>query len=514
MRKINASIAVKLMAVALVAVLGVLVLAFVRIADIRPTEMEAREVKMRQLVEAAHSVLGSYQKLEADGTLTRIQAQDAAKATIKNMRYDKVEYFWINDMHPRMVMHPTSPALDGEDLSMNEDPNGKLLFVEMVKVVRADGAGSVSYLWPKPDHKDPVPKLSYVAGFAPWEWIIGSGIYIDDVDAIVATKRNQVLLQTGVVLVLLLAGLAAVSLSISRPVRRMTGTLDRLAAGDLDVPVPPAGRDELGRMAASVRTLQRNLRTKQELEQQAAGLQEQAAADQRRATADLAQRVESVVRTVLDRITEAVTSMQETAADLTTTTGDLSTAVDRISGQAAESTGTAAQAAQEANQVSDTVTGLTSAAETIGGVIEVIRSVAAQTNLLALNATIEAARAGDMGKGFAVVANEVKELAQQSAAATDQIASEVEAIQATSNDAASVMARMAETVRSLGSATDDVAVAIAGGDGARSSVRETAFRTGQVAVRIQQASDQLAREADRVSTEFAALIEQMTEGHR
>jgi methyl-accepting chemotaxis protein len=514
MRKGRVSIAVKLTAVAVVAVLGVLVLAFARIADIRPAEMEARQTKTRNLVEVAHSVLAGYQQLEVNGTMTRDEAQAAAKAAIKNMRYDKVEYFWINDMTPAMVMHPTKPELDGTDLSSNADPNGKLLFVEFVKTVRADGAGFVSYLWPKPNHQDPVPKLSYVSGFQPWGWVIGSGIYIDDVDVIVAQKRNEVLLQTGIVLALLLAGLFAVSLSISRPVRRLTGTLDRLADGDTDVDLPPAGRDEVGRMAAAVHTLQQNLKAKQALERQNADLQEQAAADQRRAAADLAGRVETVVRTVLDRITEAVSTMQQAATELTSTTGDLSTAVDEISGQAAESTGTAAQAAAEANQVSDTVTGLTTAAETIGGVIEVIRSVAAQTNLLALNATIEAARAGEMGKGFAVVANEVKELAQQSAAATDQIAAEVEAIQATSHDAATVMARMAQTVRSLGAATDHVAVAIAGGDGAQSSVRETAYRTGSVAARIQHASDQLTTEADRISTEFAALIGQMVDTRR
>jgi methyl-accepting chemotaxis protein len=514
MRNGRVPIAVKLTAVALVAVLGVLVLAFVRISDIRPAEMEARQTKTRHLVEVAQSVLAGYAQLEADGAMTKDEAQKAAKAAVKAMRYDKVEYFWINDLGPTMIMHPTKPELDGTDLSENADPNGKLLFVEMVKTVKASGAGYVSYLWPKPNYKDPVPKLSYVSGFQPWGWMIGSGIYIDDVDVIVADKRNEVLVQTGVVLALLLAGLFAVSRSISRPVRRLTGTLDRLAAGDTDVDLPPVGRDELGRMAASMGTLQQNLRAKQDLERQNASLQERAAADQRAAATELGARVEGVVRTVLDRITEAVTSMQAAAADLTTTTGDLSTAVDEISGQAAESTGTAARAAEDANQVSDTVTGLTTAAETIGGVIEVIRSVAAQTNLLALNATIEAARAGEMGKGFAVVANEVKELAQQSAAATDQIAAEVEAIQATSHDAATVMARMAQTVRSLGAATDHVATAIAGGDGNRNSVRETAHRTGGVAVRIQQASDQLTREADRISTEFAALIEQMVDARR
>jgi len=506
----NAPILVKLTAVAVVAVLGVIVMAATRLSAIRPAEMEARQIKTRHLVESAQSVVAGFHEQETAGKLSRDEAQAAALAVVKKMRYEKNEYFWVNDMHPKMIMHPFKPELDGTDLTNNVDPNGKHLFVAFVDTVRAKGAGFVSYLWPKPGLKDPVPKISYVSGFAPWGWVIGSGIYIDDVDTIVTDKRNEVVLQTLAVLMLLLVGVVGVGLSITRPVRRLTLALGRLATGDTDIDLPPASGDEIGRMSSAVEVLRGNTAAKQALELEKVTLQEQAQADKRRAALELATQLDAAVSGVLDRITDAVGSMQQVATDLSATTGNLTGSVREISGRASESTEAAARAAQEADEVSGTVTGLTSAADTIGGVIAVIRKVAAQTNLLALNATIEAARAGELGKGFAVVANEVKELAQQSAHATDRIAAEVEAIQATSQEAANVMARMADTVRSLGSATQDVASAIAGTSGDDRSVQSAAEETGVVAQRIQHASSQLTAEADRLRTDFAALLARIT----
>ena len=117
----------------------------------------------------------------------RAISETAAKADaarlIANLRYQKDDYFWINDLHARMVMHPIRPDLNGKDLTAFKDPNGKALFVAFVDVVKAKGAGYVDYLWPKPGAADPVPKVSYVQGFAPWGWLIGSGIYVDDVEA-------------------------------------------------------------------------------------------------------------------------------------------------------------------------------------------------------------------------------------------------------------------------------------------------------------------------------------------
>nr|WP_260408548.1 methyl-accepting chemotaxis protein [Planomonospora venezuelensis] len=484
-----------------------------RFSDIGPTELAARKTKIQNLVETAHSIIAGYHDQAEKGALTDEQARAAALAAVRAMRYGDGDYFWINDMGPTMVMHPIKPELDGKDLSANADPDGKLLFVEFVKVVRADGAGFVEYQWPKPDQEEPVAKLSYVAGFEPWGWVVGTGVYIDDMQATVLEKERDTVVQTGGVVAAVVLVLVLVGLGISRPVRALTAAARKLADGDSEVALPPASRDEIGRMSAALGVLRDGLAGKRALEREHEELRARAEEDRRRSAEALAERLDGTVSTVVARLDEAVLAMRAGAGELGATTGGLAETVREISHLADQSTATAAQAATETVSAGGTVNGLMTAAETIGGVVEVIRRVAAQTNLLALNATIEAARAGDIGKGFAVVANEVKELAQQSSQATDEIAREVEAIQSTSQGAAEVIDRMAGAVRSLGTSTEEVAAAIAGGGDASSvSVRHSAEATGRVATRIERLSEDLAAEAGRLRTEFSQLLAEMRQG--
>ncbi len=149
------------------------------------------------------------------------------------MRYGGDGYFWINDMTPRMVAHPMKPKLEGTDLRATADPNGKHLFVAFVDVVKAHGAGFVDYVWDKPGAGKPVPKLSYVAGFAPWQWVVGTGIYIDDVDAAVHAETITVAWQTALILLVISLLAFAVSRSISRPVGEMADRMRTLAAGEV-----------------------------------------------------------------------------------------------------------------------------------------------------------------------------------------------------------------------------------------------------------------------------------------
>ncbi|MBI5331610.1 MAG: EAL domain-containing protein [Betaproteobacteria bacterium] len=166
--------AVALVAMVLIAVLSLIAQSYALHHD--------RAEKTRHLVEIAYGVVAHFHGLEQAGTLTRAQAQHAASDAVRHMRYGEQEYFWINDLHPRMVMHPTQPQLDGQDLTGFSDARGKRLFIEMRDVVGREGAGFVRYWWPKPGQTSAEPKESYVKGFAPWGWIIGSGEYLDDIE--------------------------------------------------------------------------------------------------------------------------------------------------------------------------------------------------------------------------------------------------------------------------------------------------------------------------------------------
>ncbi|MBT8226765.1 MAG: hypothetical protein HKP61_10475 [Dactylosporangium sp.] len=521
----NIPIAGKLAAIVVVAAIGMGVVAIARVAEIRPGEMAARKTKIRNLVEAVHGVASEYERQVKAGTMSDEQARTAALEMIQEIRYDGSQYFWINDipagtaLEPiMMIMHPTVADLNGTDISDMKDTDGIYIFRRFVETVRSDGSGFVSYRWPKPGSDTPVPKLSYVTEFAPWGWVIGTGIYIDDVDRIVVGKRNAVMWQTGIFLAVLIGLLIPVVMLITRPIRRLTRTLLELAelqgTGKSTDARQPSGSidartDEVGKMLSAAKVLRTTLRAKADLEREHDQLRTRSEAEKRQAAQLLANEVRDAVASVTTRLANSVAAMLAVAADLSATTNHLSGSVRQISERVGDATSAAEAAANEAAGVTVTVAGLTSAADTIGGVIELIRGVAGQTNLLALNATIEAARAGAAGKGFGVVADEVKQLAAQSASATDDIAREVAEIQTTSQGAAGTIDRMGDIVRRLGQTTRDVAMAVDGDGGSGSggmSVHQAAAATGEVSQRIKVASEDLAAEADRLRAQFDDLI--------
>jgi len=144
---------------------------------------QQKQIELKHLAELALGIVKEEHAASQKGDIAVADAQKRAMTRVAALRYGNNDYFWINDMQPRMVMHPMKPELNGGDLSANKDPNGKALFIDFVNVVRKDGAGFVPYEWPKPGFERPQPKLSYVVGFAPWNWVIGTGVYIDDLDA-------------------------------------------------------------------------------------------------------------------------------------------------------------------------------------------------------------------------------------------------------------------------------------------------------------------------------------------
>jgi PAS domain S-box-containing protein len=247
------------------------------VATLRDTLHQEKEDSIRQLVESAHAVLGHYQELERSGGLSREAAQAAAIATIKGMRYNGKDYFWINDhqVPPRMVMHPISPDLDGQLLqddkyncvtSMRNSTTGpfvqtdgkKNLLQAFAELVAQTGHGYVTYPWYKvnPDGKstpDRFPKLSYVKGFAPWGWTVGSGIYIDDIDAAVQARAIQhLLLLLGITTALLLLA-SLIARSITLPLHAMMRAMHDIARGDagLDKRLSVEGNSEIAELAGN-----------------------------------------------------------------------------------------------------------------------------------------------------------------------------------------------------------------------------------------------------------------------
>ncbi|WP_421927118.1 methyl-accepting chemotaxis protein [Neoaquamicrobium sediminum] len=215
--------------------------------------VDERKAMLAAMNENAVHIFQAYQEKEASGALTREEAQSLAMEAIRPMRYQADGYFFITDMNENMLMHPVRPDMDGTNQSGMEDPTGKRIFVEFGNTVEAEGKGFVDYLWPKPGLEEPVLKLSHVQGFAPWGWIVGTGVYADDLDAMF--YDNAMILGSVMLIGILLTLVAAYAVvrSVVHPVNALTSVMGRLASGDNSVEIPAINRkDEIGDMAKAV----------------------------------------------------------------------------------------------------------------------------------------------------------------------------------------------------------------------------------------------------------------------
>lgn len=209
--------------------------------------LEDRQVKTRHVVEVAFGVIEAWHRREFSGELSRDLAQAGAIDTLRGLRYQGNEYFWINDLAPRMVMHPMKPELEGKDLSKITDPNGKAIFLEFVRATRTD-SGMVDYLWPKPGQDKAVAKISYVKEFAQWGWIVGSGIYIDDVDEIFHVQLKRAAVLVAIALSLLATTSILIARSIVRPLSSSLAAANAIAEGALEKVTDSPCHDELGEL--------------------------------------------------------------------------------------------------------------------------------------------------------------------------------------------------------------------------------------------------------------------------
>ncbi|MGJ3440265.1 methyl-accepting chemotaxis protein [Pseudomonas sp. Je.1.5.c] len=449
------SISRRLWLILLVAVAMLLVLGLLMLRQIHADLYRAKAEKTHHVVETAAGVLAYYQGLEANGTLTRDAAQQQALQVVRGLRYDQNDYFWINDLAPKMIMHPANPKLDGQDLAAIRDPDGFAVFNEMVALARSQGAGPVDYRWPKPGASEPVAKTSYIQLFKPWGWIIGSGVYVDDVQAEFARQvRDACLLGLGIALLMGLL-VMLIARSIARPLQEAVQAMGIIASGESDLSqrLDTHGRDEIthlgehfnrfnGKLQGVVGQLQG---TAHALAQSAGHVGDNAGQAHERSAQQSLQMDQ--VATAVNEVTYAV---QDVAKNAEQAASEMRAAQEQVShGQQAihgslEQIDRLSATIDQAVQV---IRELAGHSNKIGGVLEVIRSIAEQTNLLALNAAIEAARAGEQGRGFAVVADEVRLLAQRTAQSTAEIQTMIEHLQGQSEAAVRAIDTSSEASR-------------------------------------------------------------------
>lgn len=474
----------------------------------------SRVTTLRGVVQSALAIASASESEVRSGHLTEQQAKDRTLSAIRAMRYFGDEYLWVNDMQARIVMHPIKPELDGKDASGMTDPNGKHLFVEFVKTVGAHGSGVVSYEWPKPGSSTPVPKLSYVEGFAPWGWVIGSGLYVDDLVQ-AHHKIGLTLLAATVIAGALVGGLITIfGRGITRPVIRMAVAMRHLADGDLATEIPALDRrDEVGKMSQAMLVFRQNAELARKLEGEAEKVRK--TKDRRQAAMDRNTNEFSLsISGVMQGLSHAAEGMRQQAAEMsaaTTRTRELARETAAGATTSSQNLGAVASAAEEmsasigeisvqvsratdvvrstvglATTTDSKIGSLANTTEQVGNVVELIANIASQTNLLALNATIEAARAGEAGKGFAVVAGEVKALAAQTAKATAEISSQIVAIRAATDEAVNAVRNVSNAIADVSEVAHSIASAV---EQQRAVTAEIVASTHTVTMTTQQATE-------------------------
>jgi methyl-accepting chemotaxis protein len=443
----NMSISRRLWLILIVAVLMLLTLGLLMLKQIHGDLYQAKIEQTQRVVQTASGILTYYHSLETSGVLTREAAQKQALSAVRGLRYGKDDYFWINDLTPVMIMHAANPKLDGQNLSAIRDPDGFAVFNEFVILAKAKGAGMVNYRWPKPGADAPVAKTSYIQLFEPWGWIIGSGVYVDDVQGefrVQVLKASMVGLVIAVIMALLVVLIAR---SIVRPLQQAVNAMANIASGESDLTrtLDTHGQDEVTQLSRHFNSFTAKLRQVVGQLQTCANALGQSstelgsnASDAHDRSQQQSQQME-LVATAINEVTYGVQDVAKNAEHAASEMRDAQVQAEQGQLNIDGSLQRIDQLSSTISQAVEVIRTLSTESTQIGGVLEVIRSIADQTNLLALNAAIEAARAGEQGRGFAVVADEVRLLAQRTQKSTAEIQAMIERLQGHSEAAVKVI---------------------------------------------------------------------------
>jgi methyl-accepting chemotaxis protein len=466
----------------------------------------ARLDQVRSIVDVARNMAIGLQKQVEAGQLTKEAALAEFGRRANTMTYDNGAGYLFGTTYDGITVLSPDPKQIGTN-RMDLVVNGRMLSRELLDGVKAKGEVLLTYEYVRPGEEKLARKISYATAIPGWNMFIGTGAYLDDLDA----KLKPVIWALGLAILaiaVISGGIAwLIGRSISRPLDQLGARMRGLADGALDADIPGIERgDEVGAMAATVQIFKDNALRIRGLEKVEAETQQRAAAERRAAMENIADDFERSVKGIVSSVATAAAGMQTTAQSMTATASDasaraatvgaasdsasnnvgtvaaaaeeLSSSVAEISRQVTQSSKIASQAVGDAKRTNATVKVLSTGAEKIGEVVKLIHSIAAQTNLLALNATIEAARAGESGRGFAVVASEVKALANQTAKATEEIATQVSAMQSSTSEAVLSIGGITETIAQMSEITTSIAA----------SVQQQGEATREIARNIQSAA--------------------------
>jgi len=471
-----------------------------------------RELAVEQQTDNTFSLVNHYYDLFQAG-MPEQQAKQEAINAIRKLRYNGSEYFWVNDANHIMIVHGAKPELEGKNVADVKDPDGVFLFREIVKTAKSsrDG-GFVNYMWPKAGKEQPQPKISFVKEFKPWGWIVGTGVYTDDISTAFWRDATEMLTVSIIFMVALVAGLMLIVNSIRTPLRDVHNAMNEIARGegDLTQRLPIRGNDEITAIARSFNTFITQI---QDLVKESKNASE-----------------------ILSRLSEEISSISSETRHLTddqlqqtdqaaTGSNEMSQTIHEVAGNAERAASAATDVAENANsgkstmektqqrighlakdiqQSCEVIQGLQAETDSIGSVLDVIRGIAEQTNLLALNAAIEAARAGEQGRGFAVVADEVRSLASRTQESTEEINKMISRLQ---EQAASAVRSMEENAKNSEDTAESAHIALE----SISSISSAVNTITEMSLSIASAVEEQSAAANEISGNVIRIAE--SSGH-
>ncbi|MBI9090994.1 MAG: methyl-accepting chemotaxis protein, partial [Desulfobacterium sp.] len=478
------------------------------INEYRTGVMNEKTQMLKEMVRIVHAMAQDHLEDGQDKGFSVTEIKQKALDAIGSLRYggDDSGYFFIYDSSGTNILMPVKPEIQGKNLIDLKDSNGVYPMRELIKAAKSSSQGGMfQYLWPKPGHDKPVGKLSFGKRFDAWDWNIGTGIYTDDVDVVLDKKAGEIkaeiasqVVKVGMVIsafivLSLTTGYFVISKGVVGPIRKMIHMLRDIAEGegDLTQRIDSSSGDETQELADWFNLFIENVQSmitdikgdSEKLTDSShllAGISDQMN-EASEGTAARANTVAAASEEMSANMTSVAAAMEEASTNIgivASASEEMTATISEIASNAENARGITDNAVSQTSNATDRVNELGTAAKEIGKVVETITDISDQVNLLALNATIEAARAGEAGKGFAVVANEIKELANQTSAATGEIKSRVQDIQDSTQDTVTEISTIAKVVAEIDAIVSTIATA----------VEEQSVTTREIAENVSQAS--------------------------